>query len=291
MKVLVFGETGQVGQEIQRAAQNSGGDLTLEIRGHADADFTDPETCARFARETDADVVINAVAYTAVDKAEDQEDLALMINATTPGAIARVCAERGLPLIHISTDYVFDGSGDTPFTTDHPTGPLGAYGRTKLAGEEHVRAAGGTHAIFRTSWVVSAHGNNFVKTMLRLGSERDALTIVADQIGGPTCAAAIADICLSAARQLLEDPSKTGTYHLSGGPDVSWADFAREIFVQSGTTCDVGDIPSSAYPTPAVRPLNSRMDNTTTETIFGIPRSDWRVGLGEILADLGTSEK
>lgn len=291
MKVLVFGDTGQVGQEIQRAALNSGGDLTLEIRGRADADFTKPETCARFARETNADVVINAVAYTAVDKAEEQEDLALLANGTTPGVIARVCAERGLPLVHISTDYVFDGSGDVPFMPDHPTGPLGAYGRTKLAGEDQVRDAGGTHAIFRTSWVVSAHGNNFVKTMLRLGAERDALTIVADQIGGPTCAAAIADICLSAARQLLEDPTKSGTYHLSGGPDVSWADFAREIFAQSGTSCEVSDIPSSAYPTPAVRPLNSRMDNSTTKTVFGLPRPDWRVGLGDILVDLGAPEK
>ncbi|MGJ8628547.1 MAG: dTDP-4-dehydrorhamnose reductase [Sulfitobacter sp.] len=287
MKVLIFGEIGQVGQEIQRAALESDGDITLEIRGLEEADFTKPDTCARFVRDTDADVVINAVAYTAVDKAEEQEDLALMINGTTPGVIARECAARGLPLVQISTDYVFDGSGTAPFAPDHPTGPLGAYGRTKLVGEQEVRAAGGTHAIFRTSWVVSAHGNNFVKTMLRLGAERDGLTIVADQIGGPTCAAAIADICLSAAQQLLDDPSKSGTYHLSGGPDVSWADFAREIFAQSGTNCEVTDIPSSAYPTPAARPLNSRMDNATTETVFGIPRSDWRVGLTDILKDLG----
>ena len=281
-KILVFGEIGQVGQELQRRA----GDVVLEVRGLEEADFTDPASCVAFVEATDADAVINAVAYTAVDKAEEQEDLALAINGTTPGAIAQACAARGLPLVHISTDYVFDGSGDQPFATDHPTGPLGAYGRTKLAGEEAVRAAGGTHAIFRTSWVVSAHGNNFIKTMLRLGAERDRLTIVADQIGGPTCAAAIADTCLAAARQLLEDPGKTGTYHLSGGPDVSWADFAREIFRQSGTTCEVADIPSSDYPTPAVRPLNSRMDNTTTQTTFGIPRSDWRTGLREILSDL-----
>lgn len=287
MKVLVFGKTGQVGMELQRAAQTSGGGIIVESCGSEEADFIKPETCARFVHETDADVVINAVAYTAVDKAEAEEDLALMVNGTTPGVIARICADRGLPLVHISTDYVFDGSGTAPFTPDQPTGPLGAYGRTKLAGEDAVRAAGGTHAIFRTSWVVSAHGNNFVKTMLRLGAERDALTIVADQIGGPTCAAAIADICLSAARQLLEDSSKTGTFHLSGGPDISWADFAREIFAQSGIDCDVSDIPSSAYPTPAVRPLNSRLDNTTIETTFGIPRSDWRVGLTSILKDLG----
>lgn len=281
-KILVFGEIGQVGQELQRRA----GDVALEVRGLEEADFTNPASCVAFVEATDADAVINAVAYTAVDKAEEQEDLALAINGTTPGAIAQACAARGLPLVHISTDYVFDGSGDQPFATDHPTGPLGAYGRTKLAGEEAVRAAGGTHAIFRTSWVVSAHGNNFIKTMLRLGADRDRLTIVADQIGGPTCAAAIADTCLAAARQLLEDPSKTGTYHLSGGPDVSWADFAREIFRQSGTSCDVADIPSSEYPTPAVRPLNSRMDNSTTEATFGMARSDWREGLRDILTDL-----
>ena len=283
MKVLVFGEIGQVGQELQRRA----GDIELEVRGLKEADFTDPEACAGFVMATDADVVINAVAFTAVDAAEDQEALALIINGTTPGAIAKAAAARGLPLIHISTDYVFDGKGQTPFFPDHATNPLGAYGRTKLVGEEAVRNAGGAHAILRTSWVVSSHGNNFVKTMLRLGAERDQLTIVADQIGGPTCAAAIADTCFSVARQLLEDNSKSGTYHMSGGPDVSWADFAREIFAQSGTVCEVVDISTSQYPTRAARPLNSRMDSTTTQTVFGITRSDWRVGLTDILTDLG----
>ena len=164
---------------------------------------------------------------------------------------------------------------------------MGAYGRTKLAGEEAVRAAGGVHAIFRTSWVVSAHGSNFVKTMLRLGAERDRLTIVADQVGGPTPAADIAALCLAAAAQLVEDPDKTGTYHISGGPDVSWADFAREIFAQAGISCEVADIPSSDYPTPATRPQNSRMDNRATEAVFGLARPDWRAGLSRILEDLG----
>ena len=282
MKLLVFGEIGQLGQELQRRA----GDVVLEVRGLEEADFTDPDTCVAFVQNTDADAVINAVAYTAVDKAEEDEALALQINATTPGAIARACAARGLPLIHISTDYVFDGAGTEPFQPDHPTGPLGAYGRTKLAGEKAVRDAGGAHVIFRTSWVVSAHGHNFIKTMLRLGADRDRLTIVADQIGGPTCAADIADACFSAAQQVLDDPGKTGTYHLSGGPDVSWADFAREIFRQAGLQCEVADIPTSDYPTPATRPLNSRLDNAETETVFGIKRTDWRVGLRDILSDL-----
>ena len=282
MKVLVFGEIGQVGQEVQRRC----GDVVLEVRGLDEANFENPEACAAFVTATDADAVINAVAYTAVDKAEADEALALMVNGTTPGAIARAAAARGLPLVHISTDYVFDGSGTAPFAVDHPTGPLGAYGRTKLVGEQAVRAAGGAHAILRTSWVVSSHGNNFVKTMLRLGADRDKLTIVADQVGGPTCAADIADACLSVAQQLIDDPAKSGTYHFSGGPDVSWAGFAREIFEQSGTVCAVEDIPTTAYPTPARRPLNSRMDNSATEAAFGIARSDWKAGLRDILADL-----
>jgi dTDP-4-dehydrorhamnose reductase len=283
MKLLVFGEIGQLGQELQRRA----GDVTLEVRGLEEADFTDPATCAGFVERTDADAVINAVAYTAVDRAEEDEEVALMVNATTPAALARAAAARGLPLIQVSTDYVFDGAGDTPFAVDHPTGPLGAYGRTKLAGEEGVIAAGGPHAILRTSWVVSSHGNNFVKTMLRLGAERDRLTIVADQVGGPTCAADIADACLSIAAQLIADPAKSGTYHFTGGPDVSWADFAREIFRLSGLSPEVADIPTSDYPTPAQRPLNSRLDNSLTETTFGIPRPDWRKGLRDILQDLG----
>lgn len=285
MKVLLFGEIGQLGQEIIRRA---GDDVTLEVRGLDEADFTDPAGCAAWVEKTDADVVINAAAYTAVDKAEEQEDLALAINGTTPTTLAKAAAARGLPFVQVSTDYVFDGTGDQPFQPDHSTGPLGAYGRTKLAGEDGVVAAGGAYAILRTSWVVSSHGNNFVKTMLRLGKERDRLTIVADQIGGPTPAAGLADACLAAARKLMEDPAgATGIYHCAGGPDVSWADFAREIFAQSGTSCEVVDIPSSDYPTPAQRPLNSRMDCTTLTTVLDVPRPDWRVGLRDILTDLG----
>ncbi len=282
MKVLVFGEIGQLGQELIRRA----GDVALEVRGLDEADFTNPDSCVAFVEATDADAVINAVAYTAVDKAEEQEDLAEQINATTPGALARAAAARGLPFVQVSTDYVFDGAGITPFAVDAPVAPLGAYGRTKLNGELAVRAAGGPHAILRTSWVVSSHGHNFIKTMLKLGAEREQLTIVADQIGGPTPAAALADACLAAAEQLVTDPSKSGTYHVSGGPDVSWADFAREIFAQAGISCEVVDIPSSAYPTPAKRPFNSRMDNSATEAVLGLPRPDWKAGLSEILADL-----
>jgi dTDP-4-dehydrorhamnose reductase len=283
MKLLVFGEIGQLGQELIRRA----GAVKLEVRGLDVADFTDPESCVALLNASNADAVINAVAYTAVDKAESDAALAEVINATTPTALAQAAAARGLPFVQVSTDYVFDGSGSQPFAPDHPTGPLGVYGSSKLNGEIGVRAAGGAHAILRTSWVVSAHGSNFIKTMLRLGRERDRLTIVADQIGGPTPAAALADACIAAAKGLLADPGKTGSYHFTGAPDVSWADFAREIFRQAAIDCQVVDIPTSDYPTPAQRPLNSRLDCRSFETSFGMARPDWRTGLTDILQDLG----
>ena len=280
MKLLVFGKTGQVARELQRLAPNA------TFLGREDADLMDPAACAAAIAATDADAIINAAAWTAVDKAEAEEPAATIVNGDAPTAMAQAAAARGLPFLHISTDYVFDGTGDRPFTPDHPTGPLGAYGRSKLAGEIGVRAAGGPHAILRTSWVVSAHGANFVKTMLRLSETRDRLTVVADQIGGPTPAAAIAAGRLDMARQLATDPAKSGTYHLSGAPDTSWAGFAREIFRQAGRSTVVEDIPSSAYPTPARRPLNSRLDCTSLATTFGIARPDGRQGLTAILKEL-----
>ncbi len=278
--ILVFGKTGQVARELA---------LLPDVRcvGRDEADLSVPEVCAEAIHTLKPSVVINAAAYTAVDKAEQEEALAQIVNADAPGAMARACAELGIPFVHISTDYVFAGNGETPWRPDEPTGPLGAYGRTKLLGEEAVRASGAVHAILRTSWVVSAHGNNFVKTMLRLGAERDALSIVADQIGGPTSAREIANACHHIAEQLGDAPHQGGTYHFSGAPDCSWADFARGIFALSGMTCKVTDIPSSQYPTPAVRPLNSRLDCTTTQTTFGIERPDWRAGLIDILTELG----
>lgn len=279
MTILVFGKTGQVATELQRQAD-------VVALGRDAADLTDPAACAAAIRAHAPGAVINAAAYTAVDQAEDDEDTALRINGAAPGAMARACADLGIPFVHISTDYVFDGSGTAPWPVDAPAGPLGAYGRTKLAGEQAVRAAGGTYAILRTSWVVSAHGRNFVKTMLRLGADRDRLTIVADQVGGPTAAADIAAACLAIAAQLRDDPSKRGTYHFSGAPDVSWADFAREIFRQAGLTCEVADIPTTDFPTPAMRPANSRMDCSATLAQFAIPRPDWRNSLSDILKDI-----
>lgn len=279
MRLLVFGKTGQVARELQRLAPEA------RFLSRAESDLSDPEACAAAIRAHAPEAVINAAAWTAVDRAETEEAAATVINAAAPTAIARACADLGIPFVQISTDYVFDGAGETPFAPDHPTAPLGAYGRSKCAGEEGVRAAGGPHVILRTSWVFSAHGANFLKTMLRLGRERESLNVVADQIGGPTPACAIAAACLQIAERLRADPALSGTYHFSGAPDVSWADFARAIMAEAGLSCAIADIPTSAYPTPARRPANSRMDGMSLAA-FGLSRPDWRAGMREALAEL-----
>lgn len=280
MSLLVFGTSGQLACELRRAAPE-----TIYL-GRAEADLTDPAACAAAIRARRPDAVINAAAWTAVDKAETEEAAATVINGAAPGAMARACADLGIPLVHVSTDYVFDGSGERPWQPGDPVAPLGAYGRSKLAGEGAVRAAGGVHAILRTSWVFSAHGANFLKTMLRLGRERAHLTVVADQIGGPTPARDLAAACLTIAAALRADPGKAGTYHFAGAPDVSWADFARAIMEQAGLACRIEDIPTSAYPTPARRPANSRMDCSSLST-FGLSRPDWRPGVRAALQELG----
>nr|WP_174840406.1 MULTISPECIES: dTDP-4-dehydrorhamnose reductase [unclassified Ruegeria] len=278
--ILVFGKTGQVAQEL--AAYSN-----VSCLDRAAADLSDPESCAQAIRNTKPAAVINAAAYTAVDRAEDEETAARIINGDAPGAMARACADLGIPLVHISTDYVFDGSGTAPWTPQDATAPLGAYGRTKLAGEQAIMAAGAYHCILRTSWVVSAHGSNFIKTMLRLGRDRDDLTVVSDQIGAPTSARAIAAACIIMAEGLMSDPNKSGIYHFSGRPETSWSDFAREIFSRTQITCSVTDILTRDYPTPATRPLNSRLDCSATEKVFGLTRPDWRQELTQILEDLG----
>ncbi len=281
MSCLVFGKTGQLARELAA-------DPGVICLGREEADLSDPQACAKAISDRRPAMVINAAAYTAVDRAEEEEALATVINGDSPGAMASACAALGVPFVSVSTDYVFDGAGKLPRATTEPTGPLGAYGRSKLVGEQAIAEAGGVHAILRTSWVVSAHGNNFVKTMLRLGAERDGLNIVGDQIGGPTAASDIARACLNIAGQLAENVEKTGIYHFSGGPDVSWANFARTIFEKAGLDCRVSDIPSTEYPTPATRPLNSRLDNSLTEITFGITRPDWRVALDQIISDIRT---
>lgn len=282
MKILVFGKTGQLGTELQRRA----GDVVLDVYDEIVGDFTDPGACARIVADSDADAIIIAAAYTAVDKAESDEATAIRVNAGAPAAMAQACAVLGIPLVHISTDYVFDGNGTAPRQPHDPTGPINAYGRSKLAGERGIALAGGAYAVLRTSWVVSAHGANFVRTMLRLSETRDALNVVDDQIGGPTCAADIAAACLTIASQLIAEPAKSDIYHFAGAPDVSWKDFAQAIFAAAGRKVAVNGIPTSDYPTPAQRPLNSRLDCSTTTTAFGIARPDWRAGLHDILKEL-----
>lgn len=284
MTTLVFGKTGQVATELALRAPDA------VFLGRDQADQTDPGACAALIRAHKPSAVINAAAWTAVDKAEDHEAEAMVINGETPALLARECAALDIPFVHISTDYVFAGDGTAPWGPKDPVSPQNAYGRTKLAGEIGVAEAGGRYAILRTSWVFSAHGANFVKTMLRLAETRDALTVVGDQIGGPTPAADIAAACLTIAETLKTRPDTAGAYHFSGAPDCSWADFARAIFTQTGKAVTVTDIPTSEYPTPAARPLNSRMDCAATETVFGLPRPDWHAGLAAVLKDLGVSQ-
>ena len=278
--LLVFGRSGQVATELARLAPKA------RFLGRDAADLTDPEACARAIRDSGCAMVINAAAYTAVDRAETDADIARAVNADAPAAMARAAAALGVPFLHISTDYVFDGSGTQPWVETDPTGPLGVYGATKLAGERGIAAAGGQWAVMRTSWVFSAHGANFVKTMLRLGAERDELRVVADQHGGPTPAADIAQACLTMAEAMRADASRGGVYHFAGAPDTSWAGFAREIMAQAGLSCHIVDISTSDYPTPARRPANSRLNCAAISRDFGIVRPDWRAGLAKVLQEL-----
>ena len=283
MTIVVLGRSGQLAREIARAAPEA------VFLGREAADLSDPAAPARAIDDHAPRAVINAAAFTDVDGAESAEDAAMRLNADAPGAIARACAARAIPFVHVSTDYVFDGSGTRPWQPDDAPAPLGAYGRSKLAGERAVAAAGGAYAILRTAWVVSAHGKNFVTTMLRLGAERERLTVVADQVGGPTPAADLARACLTVAGALAVEPRLAGTYHYSGAPEVSWADFARAIIAGAGLPARVADIATADWPTPAARPLNSRLDCSATGAAFGLARPDWRSGLDAILDELGAT--
>lgn len=283
MKLLVFGRSGQVATELARRMPV---DVTAEFLGRDQVDLSDPASCSSAIMGRNVDAVINAAAWTAVDRAETEEAAATIINAATPGEMARACAERGMPFLHLSTDYVFDGAGSTPFARDDPTGPLSAYGRSKLAGEVAVRAAGGVHLILRTSWVFSAHGTNFVKTMLRLGLERDTLSVVSDQVGGPTPASAIADALIECASAMTRGGAG-GTHHFAGKPDVSWAVFARAVMGEANLNCAIEDILSVEYQTVAPRPLNSRLDCSKFTEAFGIERPDWHLALRDVIKELG----
>lgn len=289
MKALVFGTTGQLGIELARRAPRG---IAIIAFGREAADLTDPATCARLVSSTDADVVINAAAYTAVDAAETDRDTAQVVNAKAPGAMARAAAALGVPFLHVSTDYVFDGSGDRPWREDDPVAPLGAYGQTKLDGERAIADAGGPHVILRTSWVFSAHGKNFVKTMLRVGAERDALSVVGDQRGGPTAAADIADALWAIASAFQKGRGETGIFHYAGAPAVSWADFAEAIFESAALPAKpkVNRITTAEYPTPAKRPANSTLDCSRIESAYGIEQPDWRKGLSEVIRELETAQ-
>lgn len=277
--IVVFGKTGQVATELAL--------LEPEARyvPRDEVDLAKPTQVAAFLKNTQARAIINAAAYTAVDRAEDERDLAMAVNGASVGTMAEHAAAQDIPLVHISTDYVFDGAGTAPRRPDDPAAPLGVYGASKLAGEALIRNAGARHVILRTSWVFSAHGTNFVKTMLRLSEARNTLNVVDDQVGGPTPARGIAETVLKITGALL-DGHTGGTYHYAGAPNTSWAGFAREIFAQARRDISVTGIPTADYPTPATRPLNSRLDCTTLETEFGVTPADWRRDLALVLKAL-----
>ncbi|MBK0011826.1 dTDP-4-dehydrorhamnose reductase [Stenotrophomonas sp. S41] len=294
MTVLVFGGNGQVGQELLRALAPLGPVVATTRSGQLPdgsacevADFGQPDSLPALLDRLQPSVVVNAAAYTAVDRAEQDVEAAFAANAQAPGVIARWCAAHGVPFVHYSTDYVFDGQGSAPYREDDATAPLGVYGTSKRDGEEAVRAAGGRHLIFRTAWVYASHGANFLRTMLRVGAERDQLRVVADQIGTPTSAALIAD----ATAQALEHPGQlSGTWHLTASGQTSWHGFAEAIFAEALATGvlakvpAVEAIPSSEYPTPAKRPAWSVLDNRRLQQDFGIVLPAWQDGLKQVMA-------
>ena len=295
MTTLVFGANGQVGTELLRALQGSGPVLgTTRSGALADgrecirADFSDVDAVIAVLDQARPRIVVNAAAHTAVDRAENEPEAARVANAITPGAIATWCAAHGVPLVHYSTDYVFDGAGTRPYRPDDSTAPLGVYGASKLAGEEAIRDAGGRHMIFRTAWVYAPHGQNFLRTMLRVGAERDTLRVVADQVGTPTPAALIAEITAHA----LRHPDASGTWHLTAEGETSWHGFAEAIFagaVERGLLPQaprVEAITAAEYPTPAKRPAYSRLDTTTLKRDFGVELPHWTQGLAQVLDQL-----
>jgi dTDP-4-dehydrorhamnose reductase len=293
MKILLFGKNGQVGWELQRALAPLGELVALDFDASLHADFTRPEGLRDTVRQLAPDVIVNAAAHTAVDKAEVEPDLAHTINATAPGVLAEEAARRGAWLVHYSTDYVFDGSGSTPRNEDAPTQPLSVYGRTKLAGEEAIRASACRHLILRTSWVYAARGGNFAKTMLKLAQERDQLRVVGDQIGAPTGAELLADATAHAIRATQRDEKLGGTYHVVAAGETSWHGYARHVFAkarEAGVALKVAPeaveaVPTTAYPTPARRPLNSRLDTARFRAAFGLVLPDWQIGVDRMLAE------
>jgi dTDP-4-dehydrorhamnose reductase len=288
MKLLVLGAGGQVGLELRRLAWPSGYDL--DAFGRDGVDITEREAVAAAVARERPDIVINAAAYTAVDRAETEPDAAWASNCTGPANLAAACRDAAIPLIHLSTDYVFDGSKPGPYREDDPVKPLGVYGQSKEAGDCAVREALARHVILRTAWVYSAHGHNFVKTMLRLAAERPVLRVVADQIGSPTGAADIAAAIGAIVQQLDAGNSHWGTYHFAGGGTVTWHGFAQAIFELAtpwrGPPPLVEAIATADYPTPARRPANSVLDCSRIGEVFGIVPRPWRQALAEVIGEL-----
>ena len=297
MKILLFGKGGQVGWELQRSLAVLGEVLALDFDSVGlCGNFADLTGLAATIRQVAPDVIVNAAAHTAVDKAESEPDLARTLNALAPGVLADEAQRLGAWLVHYSTDYVFDGSGNTPWRETDATGPLSVYGQTKLEGEQAV-ARCTRHLIFRTSWVFAARGGNFAKTMLRLAREREQLSVIADQFGAPTGAELLADVTAHALRSVLSEPESSrlaGLYHLVAAGETSWHGFACHVLERAqarGQTLKAGPanvlaIGTADYPTPAKRPFNSRLDTTRLRTAFGLHLPDWRIGVDRMLDEI-----
>ena len=296
MKILLLGKNGQVGWELQRSLAVLGEVVALDFDspGPLSADFSKPESLAATVRAVAPQIIVNAAAHTAVDKCESEPDVARALNATSPAVLAREAKALGAWLVHYSTDYVFDGSGSTPWVEDSPTGPLSVYGLTKLEGEQAIRASGCKHLIFRTSWVYAARGGNFAKTMLKLAKERDKLTVIDDQIGSPTGADLLADLSAHALRAAMARPDLAGTYHAVASGETSWHGYAKHVIEfarAAGQAIKVAPeaihaVPTSAFPTPAKRPGNSRMNTHKLQHTFGLALPRWQNGVDRMLTEV-----
>lgn len=293
MKILLLGKNGQLGWELQRSLAVLGEVVALDrsSASHA-ADLAQPEALRATVREVAPDVIVNAAAYTAVDKAETDVEAARLVNATAPQVLAQEAQRLGAWLVHYSTDYVFDGTGDTPWREGDATGPLSVYGQTKLEGEQHIAQACERHLILRTSWVFAAHGQNFLKTMLRLGTERETLTIVSDQVGTPTGAELLADVSAHAIARVRQEPGLAGLYHVSASGYTNWCEYAGWVLQEAKAanpdlrTATLAPIPTSGYPTPARRPLNSRLDTSRFQKAFGLRLPPWQQGVSRVVQEL-----
>jgi dTDP-4-dehydrorhamnose reductase len=295
MKILLLGKNGQIGWELQRSLAPLGEVIALDRGESADlcTDLERPDALAATLRAVGPQVVVNAAAYTAVDEAESQPERARVVNAAAPGVLAREAKALGAWLVHFSTDYVFDGSGDAPWTEDAPTAPLNVYGQSKLAGEQAIRASGCRHLLLRTSWVYGVRGNNFARTMLRLAAELDRLRVVADQHGAPTGAELIADVTAQALRAAQLRPEVSGTYHLAAAGETTWHGYAAwviEAARRAGQSVQVAPaaiepVPSTSYATAARRPLNSRLDTRKLREVFDVVLPPWQHGVQRVLTE------